>query len=89
MKFRKKPIVVEAFRIGIDPTPEWFVGAMRNSNSIILKRDLTNRPCAEIITLEGTMNAGYADYIIRGVNGEIYPCKPEIFEKTYERVEEE
>lgn len=94
MKYRKKSVVVEAFRLGIDPTPEWFVDAMRNDNTtghfktIIITRDLVNRPCAEIITLEGTMTAGYADYIIRGVHGEIYPCKPNIFEMTYERVEE-
>lgn len=88
MKYRKKPVVVEAFRVGIDPTPEWFVDAMRNSNTIIVKRDLEGRPCATIITLEGAMNAGYADYIIRGVHGEIYPCKPDIFRTTYEEVDE-
>ena len=37
----------------------------------------------DINTLEGVMNANYGDYIIKGVNGEIYPCKPDIFEKTY------
>ena len=37
-------------------------------------------------TLEGTMTAQLGDYIIRGVNGEFYPCKPDIFEKTYEEV---
>ena len=41
----------------------------------------------EIKTLEGTMKASAGDYIIRGVNGEIYPCKPDIFEKTYEPAE--
>lgn len=41
----------------------------------------------EIITLEGEMNASPGDYIIRGVQGEFYPCKPDIFEQTYERVE--
>ena len=43
----------------------------------------------DIKTLEGTMRAYTGDYIIRGVNGEIYPCKPDIFEKTYEKVEVE
>lgn len=43
----------------------------------------------KIITLEGTMTANIGDYIIKGVSGEFYPCKPDIFHKTYEKVEEE
>lgn len=39
-----------------------------------------------IFTLEGAMRASIGDYIIKGVNGEFYPCKPDIFEKTYERI---
>ena len=39
------------------------------------------------MTLEGRMHANYNDYLIKGINGEIYPCKPNIFERTYERVE--
>lgn len=42
----------------------------------------------EIKTLEGTMTANIGDYIIKGVNGEFYPCKPDIFDKTYEEVKE-
>lgn len=42
-----------------------------------------------IKTLEGEMEASYGDYIIKGVNGEFYPCKPDIFEKTYEKVKGE
>lgn len=42
----------------------------------------------EIKTLEGVMKANYGDYIIEGVSGEYYPCKPDIFKKTYEEVEE-
>jgi len=44
---------------------------------------------AQINTLEGTMTAQLNDWIIKGVNGEIYPCKPDIFEKTYELVEDD
>lgn len=88
MKYREKPVVVEAFQLGIDCIPEWFVDAVRNSGVITLKRDLEGRPRAEIITIEGTMNAGYADYIIRCVHGEIYPCKPTIFRMTYEEMRE-
>ncbi len=43
----------------------------------------------EIITLEGDMKVNIGDYIIKGVNGEFYPCKPDIFKKTYEKVEVE
>ncbi len=42
-----------------------------------------------IQTLEGKMNAGYGDWIIKGVKGEFYPCKPDIFDATYEAVEED
>lgn len=48
-----------------------------------------NNPYLKIETLEGIMKASVGDYIIKGVNGEFYPCKPDIFEKTYERVTDE
>lgn len=53
----------------------------------IPKKDADN-PYMYIETLEGTMKASVGDYIIKGVNGEFYPCKPDIFEKTYEEVAE-
>ena len=62
MKFRKKPVIIEAYQ--------------------------TDREL-DIITMEGRMHASIGDWIITGVHGEQYPCKPDIFEKTYERVEEE
>ena len=90
-KYRKLPIEIEAFRIGIDYIPDWFMDKV-TSNEIILHGnssgfehyDDTN---CDIKTLEGIMHANYGDYIIKGVNNEIYPCKPEIFEKTYELVD--
>lgn len=48
-----------------------------------------DNPYLKIETLEGIMKASVGDYIIKGVNGEFYPCKPDIFEKTYERVTDE
>lgn len=60
MKYRKKPVVIEAYQ-----TDEEII----------------------IHTLEGDMKASVGDYIITGVNGEQYPCKPDIFEKTYEPAE--
>lgn len=83
MKYRKKPVEVEAFRFMIDEhIPEWFSKAM--NEDIVIPR--LNGTC-EIKTLEGTMKSSFGDYIIQGVDGELYPCKPDIFEKTYDRVE--
>lgn len=78
-KYRKKPVVVEAFRVGRDARPDWFEAKLQRSAGFWYY---------EIETLEGTMKANEGDYIIKGVNGEIYPCKPDIFEKTYEEVAE-
>lgn len=80
MKYRKKPVEIEAVLYTGENGQEigLFVGeADRNDKSQFL-----------IHTLEGTMAADPGDYIIRGVQGELYPCKPDIFEQTYEPVEE-
>jgi hypothetical protein len=83
-KFRKKPVVIEAVLWdGKMPTVEpLMVGATTQS----VEQDLGD-PALLIPTLEGTMRAEVGDWIIRGVNGELYPCKPDIFAKTYEAVE--
>lgn len=93
MKFRKKPIVIEAFKLketGI-VEEDWFWDAVLNDTIILHHFDFGKfdpEPAwCEIKTLEGTMIAKAGDYIIRGVNGEIYPCKADIFEKTYEVAE--
>lgn len=93
MKYRKKPVVVEAFRLGIDYIPDWFMDKV-TTNEIILHGsseafNFVPDTNADIHTLEGVMHADYGDYIIQGVSGEIYPCKPDIFEKTYEMVGED
>lgn len=80
-KFRKKPVVIEAFRYGIDGRPEWFCDLV-TANQII-----TFETHCEIKTLEGIMRGEFGDSIILGVKGEVYPCKPDIFEMTYEPVE--
>ncbi len=89
-KFRKRPIVIEAETAKklILATmsdwmslPVWFRAAYERGDLIIL-------PIGIIIsTLEGKMEAGVNDWIICGVNGELYPCKADIFEKTYEPAE--
>ena len=81
-KFRKKPVVIEAWRIGsFDPKPEWLADAANIYGSGV--------DYLEIETLEGKMRGNRGDWIIRGVKGELYPCKPDIFAATYEAVEEE
>lgn len=91
MKYRKKPIVVEAFQwLGDDRyryMPEWAVKALKN-NVMYYGAVGSGPPCELfIVTLEGIHHASVGDYIIQGVQGELYPCKPDIFEKTYEEVE--
>jgi hypothetical protein len=76
-RFRKKPVVIEAFRLG-DAIPDWARG----------RRDIAFLSAgATIHTLEGAMRANPGDWIIRGVKDELYPCKPDIFEATYEPAE--
>ena len=90
MKYRKKPVVIEAFKWtgGIDQLedPEWIVEEIEKGN-VWIYSPFTEPTTMKIATLEGVMTAQIGDYIIQGVNGEIYPCKPDIFEKTYEVVE--
>lgn len=91
MKFRKKPVVVEAYQFNnMDlwwsedgDWPEWLQEAVNDGTVFLSLDDVT-----KIATLEGTHTVSFGDWIIQGVHGELYPCKPDIFEKTYERVEE-
>lgn len=83
MKYRKKPIVIEAFKYNIDPRPDWFQDKV-TTNEIVTYPD----DSCWIKTLEGTMQGLKGDYIIKGVAGEIYPCRADIFNATYESVDE-
>ena len=78
-KYRKKPVEVEALQWTGDNEKELydFVGD---------KYYFTPFGELKIETLEGDMKASVNDYIIKGVNGEYYPCKPDIFEKIYDGV---
>jgi len=82
MKARKKPVIVNVFKVGGE-APQWFLEAYRKGK--IFYRAIDGKLI--IKTLEGDMIANKDDWIIKGVNGEIYPCKPDIFEKTYEILE--
>lgn len=90
MKFRKKPVVIEAFLWTGDEhqveDPEWACDAIRDGR-IRFENSGTPEVALAIDTLEGTHRANRGDWIIRGVNGEMYPCKPDIFAATYEAVE--
>lgn len=88
-KFRKKPVVINAFQLPpsgddhLDGFFEWCeeVGFVNYTS----ERD----ECLGIPTLEGTMIAQPGDWIIRGVKGEFYPCKDDIFQATYEKVSDD
>lgn len=97
MKYRKKPVEVEAFRydgdlIGSDGKPNVPDWAMKAYDTGVMYYDSVDEdsPPVElyISTLEGVQHAAIGDYIVRGVKGELYPVKPEIFRMTYERVEQ-
>lgn len=85
MKFRKKPVEIEAIQFSEDTIPNdialWCGGVARS----------VDYGAYEIVieTLEGEMTAQEGDWIIRGVKGEYYPCKPDIFDLTYDAVEDE
>ena len=78
-KFRKKPIIIEA--------EQWFPGQDIKG---VVRNPCFSAPSQQycVQTLEGPLNVHSGDWIITGVKGEKYPCKPDIFEQTYELVEE-
>jgi hypothetical protein len=82
MKFRKKPVVIEAVQwLGTGESMD----AIRDLDTGTRAVDFTSDNVF-ISTLEGQMTASIGDWIIKGVKGELYPCKPDIFEATYELV---
>ncbi len=90
-RYRKKPVEVEAFQFTKDRSydacawPQWLIDAFdgkireRGGNSIWITDD--GWMCG---TLEGPHEITFGDYIVQGVQGELYPCKPDIFEQTYD-----
>ena len=87
-KYRKKPVEIEAFQYdgdfmnkdGYYYVPGWAVNAKLEGVLYFEDGELF------VNTLEGRHHASVGDYIIKGVKGELYPCKPDIFEMTYEEV---
>jgi hypothetical protein len=93
-KYRKKPVVIEAFKWMGDHTsmenpPAWLLTAIKDGTIMFTQLHDVFGDQMLIETLEGTHRASPGDFIIQGVKGELYPCKPDIFEATYELVEED
>ncbi|MGH2621969.1 MAG: hypothetical protein ACRDHG_15575 [Anaerolineales bacterium] len=96
-KFRKRPVEIEAFqmtrqrRVDNSEWPEWLNRAWNEPagapGSLYPAEPGTGEGLLSIGTLEGEHLVGWEDWIIRGVQGELYPCKPDIFELTYEPVD--
>jgi hypothetical protein len=107
MKFRKKPVVIEAVQVTaadyngksfdgspFSEVPDWLQRALADGTVSVYPGHETDYALWKIKTLEDGPNgeakhiAEPGDWIIRGIKGELYPCKPDIFEKTYEPVTE-
>lgn len=90
MQYRKKPVVIEAvqfLRGNWRIIERWSCGKIYVSPVRERTKDNPSGEYIQIETLEGVMTAIPGDWIIKGVAGEFYPCKPDIFEQTYELVE--
>lgn len=97
MQYRKKPVVIEAFqmtharRLSNEDWPQWMHSAWNEDRDAVgglqptVEHDGTGT--ISVVTLEGVMEVAPGDWIIQGIKGELYPCKPDIFEATYEAVE--
>ena len=97
-KFRKKPVVIEAFQMTREARannvdwPEWLNAAWNEERgaegSVYPTEEGTGDGTLSVGTLEAQQLISWDDYVIQGVQGELYPCKPAIFEATYDPVEE-
>ena len=92
MKYRKKPVTIEAMQwdgtqAGANTIIAWAAQHPVESG-VIAVPNVGQSGRLIVHTIEGTMHASEGDWIIRGVQGEFYPCKPDIFAKTYEAVAE-
>lgn len=96
MRYRKKPVVIEAFQITPETRadnrdwPSWLNQAWNKGQDEVGAVQCVDFPNSdgadklEVVTLEGKMLVEWGDYIIQGVKGELYPCKPDIFAATYD-----
>lgn len=88
-KYRKKPVIIDAIQLTSESLMDCIsfiypdISVIDHPTLITIRKN----KFLYIETLEGDMKAQFGDYIIKGVQGEVYPCKPDIFEATYEKVE--
>ena len=87
-QYKKKPVVIEAIQFVDDVERILEIQEFMGGGLLRVNYEDPENPFIRIETLEGEMKAMEGDYIIKGVNGEFYPCKPDIFEKTYDEVDE-
>ena len=91
MKFKKKPVEIEAVQFTDEKKDRVFNWAASKQGNVYHSWDEdpaspTAKPVLMIPTLEGEMTASFGDWIICGVQGELYPCKPDIFKMTYDKI---
>lgn len=89
MKYRKKPVVIEAWQFTDENKDQLLHNLQSFQMNIQYSFSKEGNPVILIPTLEGEMTASIGDYIIKGIRGEFYPCKPDIFEQSYELAEDE
>jgi len=86
-KFKKKPVIIRAIQF-TNESKDMVYNTLCEIQQNIMPSSKNGIPCLLIPTLEGEMTASIDDWVIQGINGELYPCKPNIFEKTYEEVKQ-
>lgn len=85
-KFRKRPVIIDAEQFTVWDLKKIPPFVDLHGVTFPIYKDDNNQPYVIIPTLEGQHIASHLDFIIKGIQGELYPCKPDIFEKTYEEV---
>ena len=86
MRYRKRPVEIEAIQFKRDCFEDIRIFTEGKAFNFRTERCIDGKSYCDIETLEGVHIATEGDYIIKGVKGEFYPCKPDIFEMTYEKV---
>lgn len=87
-RYRKKPVVIEALQFLDTAERIEELSYFITNQDVVVSYKCPEDPRLILQTLEGRLEASVGDYIIRGIKGEYYPCKPDIFSATYEAVEE-
>jgi hypothetical protein len=86
-QFTKRPVTIEAIQFADDADTISNIHGFLGADETCISYENPEAPVLKIVTLEGMMTAQVGDWVIKGVKGEFYPCKPDIFEATYERAE--